>query len=124
VVRLGRVVPSVGSRPVHEPEVEVVGAKLRERVLKSLLSVALVGVVELGGQEEGLAGDTGGLDALADLSLVLVGGGGCWERSVPSGSVRKGNERTVDVLVAVLESELDGELDLSGLGLPGACRCV
>jgi hypothetical protein len=60
---------------VHQPKVEVVRAKSGERSLKRSLGVALVGVVELGGEEERLAGDARGLDALADLVLVLVGSG-------------------------------------------------
>lgn len=64
-----------GCRPVHEPEVEVGGTELAERVLKCLGRATLVGVVELGGKEEGLAGNARGLDALANLGLVLVGRG-------------------------------------------------
>jgi hypothetical protein len=72
---------------VHEPEVEVVRAELGERLLESLLGAALVGVVELGGEEEGLAGDARGLDALADLLLVLVGRGG-WREEMSSSKLR------------------------------------
>jgi hypothetical protein len=76
VVRLRRVLLGVRGRPVHQPEVEVVRAEGRKRSLERSLGVALVGVVELGGEEERLAGDARGLDALADLVLVLVGSGG------------------------------------------------
>jgi hypothetical protein len=74
-LRLRWVLLGVRSGPVHEPEVEVVRAERLERRFERGLGLGLVGVVELGGEEEGLAGDARCLDALADLVLVLVRGG-------------------------------------------------
>ena len=60
-------------------------------------------VVELGREEDLLAGYAREPDALADLALVAVRG------------------RGVDVAVAGAERDLDGLLDRAGLRLPGAC---
>ena len=62
----------------------------------------MVGVVELRGEEDLLAGHARALDSLADLALVAVRG------------------RGVDVAVARAERDLDGLLDRAGLRLPGA----
>lgn len=93
--------------PVDEVEVEVVEAELGERVVEgSLDEGGLVGIVpELGCDEELVALDDGGDDLLergADLVLVLVDLG------------------QVQVTVASLDGNLDGVLDLSGLGEPRA----
>jgi hypothetical protein len=61
----------------------------------------LVGVIELGDEEEVATGDTRGLDTLANFGLVLIGSG------------------SVDVLVAVLESNLNGLFNSTRFGLPG-----
>lgn len=83
-------------------EVKVLGLKLAERVEQSFFSAEMVGVVELGRQEEGLAGDVRSFDTVADLALVGVGGGG------------------IDMLVTVLQRGFHGSLDGSWLALPSA----
>ena len=59
---------------MHEVKVQVVRAELLQGVLDGELDVlrVVVDLEELGGDEELLTGDTGVLDALSDLSLVLV----------------------------------------------------
>jgi hypothetical protein len=91
---------------VHKPEVEVGSAELLQRVLESLLGMLLVRVVELRGEEDLPAGDTGVPDTPANLGLVSVGSGG------------------IDILVSKLESLGDSTLDNSGLGLPGTCKAI
>lgn len=66
----------------------------------------MVIVGELRSEEERLAGHARRLDAFPDLGLIRV------------------RSRGVDVLVPVLESELDGVLDLAGRGLPGPCNLI
>ena len=89
-----------GAGPVHEVQVDVVGAELGQAVSDGLGDTLVVGVVELGGQPDLVAGNARGLDALAYFFLVAVGGG------------------SVNVTVAGLEGGLNGGTDLSGLGLP------
>lgn len=59
---------------MHEVEVKVVGTELLQGVLDGKLDVlgVVVDLEELGGDEELLSGDAGGLDTLSDLTLVLV----------------------------------------------------
>lgn len=57
-------------------------------------------VVELGGEEERVAGNTRSFDAIANLILVAVCSGG------------------VDMLVAIFQSILDSVGDLAWSGLP------
>lgn len=85
-------------------QIEVVCAEPLQALSKGLLSISVVGVIEFGGQEEIAAGDTGSPDSLANLLFVSVCGGG------------------VNVLVAVLERKLNGVLDGSGGGFPGALK--
>lgn len=87
-------------RPVHEVQVDVVGAQVLERALEGLRSALVPGVVELGGEPDFLARHARRPDALADLLLVAIGKG------------------SVNVAVASPEGGLDGLLDLTGLGLP------
>lgn len=87
---------------MHEVQVEVVGTQCIKRLLQTLGGIGLVRVPQLGGDENLLARDTGIIDALPDLVLILV------------------NERSVNVTVPVLESEGDGFADLSRRRLPGA----
>lgn len=89
-----------GAGPVHQVQVDVVSAELGQAVGDGFGDALVVGVVELGGQPNLVAGHARGLDALADFLLVAVGGG------------------SVNVTVAGLEGSLDGGTDLSGLGLP------
>lgn len=92
----------VGGRgPVHQVQVDVVGLEILERRVDALFDAFVPWVVELGGDPDLLAGDTGVLDTLTDLSLVAVGKGG------------------INVAVAGEESGLDSIPDLVGLGLPG-----
>jgi hypothetical protein len=58
---------------MHEPEIEVRGTKLAQRILERLGGTTLIGIIELRSEEERLAGNTGGLDTLANFTLVLVG---------------------------------------------------
>lgn len=83
-------------------KVKVGGFELLQAVLEGLSSTSMVAVVELRGEEDGLPGNTRGLDTLANLGFVTVGGSG------------------VNVLVAVLEGMLDGLLYSTRLGFPGA----
>lgn len=83
-------------------EIEVGCLELLEGVLKRLIWLAVVGVVQLGGEEDFLARNTRVLDALADLALVAVRSGG------------------IDVPVTGLECDLDSLLDETGLRLPGS----
>jgi hypothetical protein len=53
--------------------VEVVGAEVLERLVEGLFDAAVVGGPDLAGEEYLGAGDTGFLDALADLGFVAVG---------------------------------------------------
>lgn len=89
-----------GAGPVHEPQIDVVGAQVLEAVVNGLGDALVVRVVQLGRQPDLVARHTGGLDAGADFLFVAVGGGG------------------VDVTVAAAEGGLNGGLDLVGLGLP------
>lgn len=97
-----------GHGPVDEVEVKVVELELSEGVIEGLLNVlGAMGVVpQLGGDEEVLALETELFDALVqtlgDLLLVLVDLG------------------QIEVAVASLESLVDANGDLTGLGLPGA----
>lgn len=90
-----------GRRPVHEVEVNVVGAEGLEGGGDALLDVLVPWVVELGGDPDLLTGDTRVLDTLADLVLVAVG------------------EGSVNVAVTSVEGSLDGGANLVGGGLPG-----
>lgn len=91
-----------GAGPVHEVQVDVVGAEVLETLGDALLDTLVPRVVELGGEPDLVTGNTRGLDALTNLLLVAIG------------------ERSVDVAVAGAESGLDGVAHLVGLGLPGA----
>jgi hypothetical protein len=87
-LRARKVLPH-GRGPVHQPyimvrvscagdarrrtKVKVRDAELLERILERLLNLEVVVVVQLGGEEEGLAGDAGVLDALTDFVLVFCG---------------------------------------------------
>jgi hypothetical protein len=87
---------------VHQVQVNIVGLQVLEGVVNGLRDTLVPGVVELGGEPKLGTGNTGVLDAVADFLLVFVGGG------------------SINVAVAVLESNLDGVADLVGLGLPGS----
>lgn len=127
LVRTGQVLRH-GCRPVHKPQVEVGGLELLEGVEESLLGAQVVIVVELGGEEEGFTGNTGSLDAFADLGFVTCTlkrkddivsdieehNGWMREHTVSSSGV--------DVLVTSLETDFNGLLDSTGLRLPSACR--
>ena len=84
-----------GLGPVHEVEVDVVGSKTLEGFVNCFGYAALVGVVQLCGQEELVSWDAGGLPAGSYFGFVLVGGGG------------------VDVAVAVLQCGFNGLFDLA-----------
>jgi hypothetical protein len=92
--------------PVEEVEVEVLEAEVLEGVLDGERDVlrVVVELEELGGDPELVTGDASLGDALTDLGLVAV------------------SPRAVDVLVAVLESVLDGLGDLALGGLPLLCE--
>lgn len=98
--KLGVVVWVRRRRPVHEVQVDVVGAQVREALVQRGGGARLVRVVELGREPDGGARHARRLDARADLLLVAV----CCCR--------------VDVAVAAAESGLDGLLDFAGFGLP------
>lgn len=85
-----------GNGPVDEVQVEVVSLQLLQGLVAGGLDELWLvgGVPELGGKEDLLTGDTRGLPATANFLLVLVASG------------------TIDVAVAVLESDLNGLLDL------------
>lgn len=102
VVDLLGVLPVKTGGPVHEVEVDVGGIEVLERGVNGLGDVLVPVVVQLGGEPDLLTGNARGLDALADFLLVAIG------------------IRGVDVSVAGTQSSLDGLLDLTGLGLPGA----
>lgn len=87
---------------MHKIQIHVIGSKVLQRCSDALLDALVPWVVQLGGQEDLLAGHAGGLDAAADFSLVAVGKG------------------SVDVAVARAESRLNGFLYLIGAGLPRA----
>lgn len=65
-------------RPVNQVEVEVVQAQLGEAGVEGPQGgvVALVGVPQLGGDEQLLTGDPGGGEGAADTGLVAVDRGG------------------------------------------------
>lgn len=71
---------------MDEVQIDIVDAKVLERLLQSLRNTGMVDVVELGGEEDLFARDTGVFDALTDFLLVAIGG-----RTVtlPSGIFRK-----------------------------------
>lgn len=81
-------------------EVEVSCSQVIQRILKGFLCGSLVEVIELSRKKDALAGDTRGLDALADFLFVGVGSG------------------SIDVLISVLQSKLYGVLNGTGLGFP------
>ena len=66
VVGIGR------AGPVHEVEVDVVGAEVAEGRVDACRDAVVPGVVQLGGQEDFRAGDAGFFDAEADFVLVAV----------------------------------------------------
>lgn len=86
--------------PVHQVQVDVVGAQLAQAVGQGLGHALVVRVVELGRQPDLLSRDARLLDALAHFLFVAV------------------RRRRVNVSVACLERCLDGGSNLSGLGLP------
>ena len=95
-----------GQRPVHQVEIQVCEPELLETGVDGLLDAGVEGAPQLGGDEEVLALDDAGinalLDSLADLVLVAVA------------------LRRVDVAVADLDGVGDGLSDLARGGLPGA----
>ena len=64
--------------PVNQVQVNVVGAQLLQRSVERLegVLVALVGVPQLGGEEDILTSHVGGGDGTAHARLVAVDGGG------------------------------------------------
>jgi hypothetical protein len=58
--------------PVHQDQVDVVGLELLERLVDNLGDVLVLHVVDLGGQEDLLSGNTGVDDTVTDLGLVSV----------------------------------------------------
>ena len=100
-----------GHRPVDQVEVDVVEAEPAEARLEGRQRrlVALLGVPQLGGDEEVLAGESRGGDRRADALLVAVGGGGV-DMAVA------GVERLLDHLLGVLGRHLeDAEAELGDL---------
>lgn len=87
---------------MHEVQVQVVGAEVREGALESLGDALVPRVVEFCGEPDLVAGHAGLPDALADLLLVAVGKG------------------RVDVSVSALQGGFHCFCHLIGLGLPGA----
>ena len=108
--RLGRLVGAdrvleVGRhRMMQQIEVDVVDAQPAQAGVEADLRgvVAVVAHPQLGGDEDLVAGDAGAADALADLALVVVGGG------------------RVDQPVAVTQRGLDGGGGLLGRALEDA----
>lgn len=84
-------------------EVKVIRVEFFQRIKESLFGVLLIGVVELGDEEEIATSDTRSFDTLTNFTLVLVCSSG------------------INVRVAVLESDLNRLLDGTRLGLPGTC---
>ena len=62
-----------GNGPVHEDQVNVVGLELLQGLVHGLSNVLVVHVVNFGGQEEGLSGNTSILDTVSDFGFVSVG---------------------------------------------------
>lgn len=88
--------------PVHQVQINVVGAESLQRGIDALLDTLVPWVVELGGQPDVFAGHTRVLDALANLGLISI----C--------------KSSIDVAVARLQSMLDCSANFAGGGLPGA----
>ena len=82
-------------------EVKVRSVELFQAIFEGLSSASMVAVVEFGGEEDRLAGDTRGLDALANLGFIAIG------------------SSSINVLVAVREGELYSFLDGTRLRFPG-----
>lgn len=101
-VNLLLVVPIHRGRPVHQVQIQVVGAEVLQALLEALLNVLVAVVVELGGQPDLFTGNARLFDACTDILLVAIGGSG------------------IDVTVALLEGGLDSRSDLVGGGLPGS----
>jgi hypothetical protein len=100
VIVLLEVVGPRRRRPVHQVQINVVGAQRLERRVDALLHTLVPRVVELGRQPDLVAGDARLGDAVADFLLVAV----C--------------ERRIDVAVPSGERGLDGFFDFVGLGFP------
>lgn len=99
---LGLVVGVGGAGPVHQVQVNVIDAQILQGRGNTRLHTVVPGVVELGGDPDLLAGDTGVLDTGTNLSLVAVGKGG------------------VNVTVALQQGIPNSHADLIGLGLPSS----
>jgi hypothetical protein len=89
---------------MHQVQIDIVQSQRLETGIKAFLDAVGVDVPQLGGDKEVLAldeaGVDGGLDALADILLVLVG------------------QRSVNMAVPDLDGMIDGLLGLLGRGLP------
>lgn len=57
---------------MHQDQVDVVGLELLERLVDNLGDVLVLHVVDLGGQEDLLSGNTRVDDTVTDLGLVSV----------------------------------------------------
>ena len=99
---LGLVVGVGGAGPVHQVQVNVVDAQILQGGGNTLLHTVVPGVVELGGDPDLLAGNTGVLDTGTDLGLVAVG------------------KSSVNVTITLQQGVLDSHADLIGLGLPSS----
>jgi hypothetical protein len=61
-----------GNGPVHQDQINVVGSETLERLVDNFGNILVLHVVNLGGQEDLLSGNTGVLDTGTDLGLVTV----------------------------------------------------
>jgi hypothetical protein len=101
---------------VHKVEIDIVDAQALKRGVNSLRHAVMPGVVELCGDPDLFARDSGVADTLSNLVLVAI-------RKRTGSTIRNvsktlRSDLRVNVTVALQQSVLNGLSDLVGLGLP------